>query len=200
MWVNKWLNYSAVWVCKQTLWYSFAFVKPCPRFLPLSNIFSVFRLFIHWWAMREKQFLQESRVTKVDWLVNKWSFLWWNIPLSSGAHQQDALPWHPAYRQHGSALDAVVVPTVQVSAHAKVSDLYRVVFTNQAIPRGQVSMDKVQRGEVLHPRCYLSCHIAQMTETGEKREETGLWVVDWKTEKNRPTYRDLVCSPPLTWQ
>lgn len=65
--------------------------------------------------------------------------------------QQYALPGHPSYRQHGPALDAVVVSAVQVPAHAKVSDLDGVVLPHQTVPRGQVSVDKVERGEVPHP-------------------------------------------------
>lgn len=60
------------------------------------------------------------------------------------SHQEDALPGHPADGQHGSALDAVVISTVQVPAHAKVSDLNGVVLAHQAVSGGKVSVDKVQ--------------------------------------------------------
>lgn len=66
-------------------------------------------------------------------------------------HQQDALPGHPAYRQHGSALDSVVVAAVQVPAHAEVGDLDGELSVQEAVPRGQISMHKVQRRQVLHP-------------------------------------------------
>lgn len=78
------------------------------------------------------------------------------------SHQQDALPWHPAYWQHCPALDAIVVTAVQISAHAKVGYLDGEVFAYQAITRGQVPVYKVQRGEVLHPWGYLSRHVAQV--------------------------------------
>lgn len=58
----------------------------------------------------------------------------WFIPpghvpaAGQGTHQQDALPGHPADGEHCSALDPVVVPTVQVSAHAKISYLDSVVL------------------------------------------------------------------------
>lgn len=45
-------------------------------------------------------------------------------------HQQDAFPGHPADGEHCPALDPVVVTTVQVSAHSKVSYLDGVVLAH----------------------------------------------------------------------
>lgn len=78
-------------------------------------------------------------------------------------HQQDALPGHPANGQDGPALDPVVVSSVQVSAHAEVGDLYCVVLTHEAIARGQIAVDKVERGQVLHARGDLHGHPNQFT-------------------------------------
>jgi len=112
-------------------------------------------------------------------------------------YQQDALPRHPAYGQHRPALDAVVVAAVQVSAHAEVGDLYRVVLAHQAVPRGQVPMDKVQGGEVLHPRGDLRRHVAQTAEAGEQRRETGCQKNNPKKTRSRPQGHDLPPpSPP----
>lgn len=44
--------------------------------------------------------------------------------------QQDALPGHPADGQNCPALDPVVVPTVQVSAHSKISYLDGVILAH----------------------------------------------------------------------
>lgn len=46
--------------------------------------------------------------------------------------------------------DSVVVCAVHVPGHAKVSDLDQQVFPDQAVPGGQVSVDKVLRGQVNH--------------------------------------------------
>ena len=57
----------------------------------------------------------------------------WSLGQSSKTqetHQQDALPGHPADREHCPALDSVVVTTVQVSAHSKVSYLDGIVLTH----------------------------------------------------------------------
>lgn len=66
-------------------------------------------------------------------------------------------------------MNAIVVTAVQVPAHAKVGDLYGEVFTHQAVACSQVSMDKVQRGQVLHPRGDLSGHVAQVAVAAEGR-------------------------------
>lgn len=78
------------------------------------------------------------------------------------AHHEDALPGHPSYRQHSSALDPVVVSSVQVSAHAEVGDLdvtlsasilsaLSLLTANQAVTSGQIPVHKVQRRQELHP-------------------------------------------------
>lgn len=67
------------------------------------------------------------------------------------SHQQDALPGHPAYRQHGSALDTIVIPAVQVPAHAEVSNLDGVVLAHKAVAGGQIAMYEIERGEIFHP-------------------------------------------------
>lgn len=59
-------------------------------------------------------------------------------------------------------MDAIIVAAVQISAHAEVGYLDGEVFAHQAVARSQVPMDKVQRGEVLHPRGDLSGHVAQV--------------------------------------
>lgn len=43
------------------------------------------------------------------------------------SYQKDALPGHPADGEHSSSLYAVVISTIQVSAHAKVRDLDGVI-------------------------------------------------------------------------
>lgn len=82
------------------------------------------------------------------------------------SHQQDALPGHPAYGQHGAALDAVVVAAVQVSAHAEVRDLDGELPVQEAVPRGQVTVDEVQRRQIFHPRRYLDRHMQQVCHAG----------------------------------
>lgn len=65
--------------------------------------------------------------------------------------QQDALPGHPSYGQHGPALDAVVVAAVQVSTHPEIGDLDGEAPVQEAVPGGQVTVHEVQRRQVLHP-------------------------------------------------
>lgn len=88
-------------------------------------------------------------------------------------HQQDALPGHPADGQNGPALDPVVVSSVQVSTHAEIGYLYGVVLTHQAVAGGQVTVDKVERGQVFHTRCNLYSHPNQLTvaeSTGQHKD------------------------------
>lgn len=77
------------------------------------------------------------------------------------SHHEDTLPGHPAYWQHSSALDPVVISSVQVPAHAKVSYLDMALATavlstltlltaDEAVTRGQISVHKVEGGEELH--------------------------------------------------
>lgn len=76
----------------------------------------------------------------------------------AATHQQDALPGHPADGQHSSALDPVVVSSVEIPTHAKISNLYGVILTHQAVARCQIPVHKVERGQVLHTRCNLHSH------------------------------------------
>lgn len=85
----------------------------------------------------------------------------WSI-IDTFSHHEDTLPGHPADRQHGSALDPVVVSSIQVPAHAKVGYL-DVTLTagvvaavaplapHQAVTRSQIPVHKVEGGEELHP-------------------------------------------------
>lgn len=77
------------------------------------------------------------------------------------SHHEDTLPGHPAYRQHSSALDPVVVSSVQVPAHAKISYLDVTLTTvvlsalvlltpHQTVTRGKVPVHKVEGREELH--------------------------------------------------
>lgn len=81
-------------------------------------------------------------------------------------YQQDALPGHPADGEHRPALDAVVVPTVEVPAHPKVGNLDGVVLPHQAVARGQVPVHEVEGREVLHARGDLGGHEPQVTVGG----------------------------------
>ena len=97
----------------------------------------------------------------------------WVMQVSTrGPHQQNAFPRHPAYGQHGSALDAIVIAAVQVPAHAKVSNLNGVVLPNQTVPGSQISMDKVEGRQVLHTRRYLGRDIVEGAGAGGKRTHT----------------------------
>lgn len=91
-------------------------------------------------------------------------------PWAWPAHQQDALPGHPADGQHRTALDAVVVPTVQVPAHPEVGNLDGIVLAHQAVPCGQVTVDEIQGGKVLHARGDLSRHELQVGITEGKQK------------------------------
>lgn len=77
------------------------------------------------------------------------------------SHHEDALPRHPAYRQHSSALDPVVVSSVQVPAHAKVGYLDVTLATgifstltlltpHQTVTCGQIAVHKVEGRQELH--------------------------------------------------
>lgn len=77
------------------------------------------------------------------------------------SHHEDALPSHPAYWQHSSALDPVVVSSVQVPAHAKVCyldvTLATAIFStltlltpHQTVTCGQIPVYKVEGRQELH--------------------------------------------------
>lgn len=68
-------------------------------------------------------------------------------------------------------MDAVVVAAVQVSAHPEVSDLDGEASVQQAVPGGQVTVHKVQRGQVFHPRGDLHRHVEEVREAGGKKED-----------------------------
>lgn len=85
------------------------------------------------------------------------------------SHHEYTLPSHPAYWQHSSALNPVVVSCVQVPAHAKVSNLdvtlaapilpaLTLLTSNQTVTSGQIPVHKVERGEELHSWCNLAGH------------------------------------------
>jgi len=88
-------------------------------------------------------------------------------PSTHPPHQQDALPGHPSYGQHGAALDAIVVPAVQVAAHAEVGDLDGAAAAHQAVAGGQVPVHEVQRRQVLHARGDLHRHAHQLPVAAE---------------------------------
>lgn len=88
------------------------------------------------------------------------------------AYQQDAFPGHPTDGQHSSALDPVVIPTVEVPAHAKVCNLDGVVVPHQAVASCQIPVHKVQRCQVLHPRGDLGGHVQQVGVAAEKENVT----------------------------
>lgn len=44
------------------------------------------------------------------------------------SHQEDALPRHPANGKHCSALNPIIIPSVEVPAHAKISNLDSVIL------------------------------------------------------------------------
>lgn len=70
-------------------------------------------------------------------------------------HHEYTLPGHPAYWQHSSALDPVVVSSIQVPAHAKVGYL-DVTFpapilsaltpltSDEAVTCGQIPVHKIE--------------------------------------------------------
>lgn len=77
------------------------------------------------------------------------------------SHHEDTLPGHPADWQHGSALDPVVISSIQVPAHAKVSYLDVTLTTpilstltpltpDQTVTCGQIPVHEVEGGEELH--------------------------------------------------
>lgn len=66
------------------------------------------------------------------------------------AYHEDAFPGHPPDGQHCPALHTIIIPSVEVSAHAKVSNFDGEIFPNQAVPGGQVSMYKVECGQITH--------------------------------------------------
>lgn len=75
------------------------------------------------------------------------------------AHHEDALPGHPPDGQHCPALDAVIIPSVEIPAHAKVGDFDGEVFPHQAVPGGQVPVHEVKRGQISHARGDLGPHV-----------------------------------------
>jgi hypothetical protein len=81
-----------------------------------------------------------------------------SLPLLAAYHE-NALPSHPPDGQHRPALDTVIIPSVEIPAHAKVGDFDGEIFPNQAVPGGQVPMHKVQRGEITHARGDLGPHV-----------------------------------------
>ncbi len=84
--------------------------------------------------------------------------------------QHDALPGHPADRQHRLPLDAVVIGAVLRSAHAQVRDFDAVQLVYQTVPGRQVSVHHVEGLEVLHPGRHLRRHVdlRSVTEKGTK--------------------------------
>lgn len=72
------------------------------------------------------------------------------LPALPASHHEDALPGHPADGQHRSALHTVIVPSIEVPAHAEVGDFDGEIFPNQAVPCGQVPMYKVECGQIAH--------------------------------------------------
>lgn len=85
------------------------------------------------------------------------------------SHHEDTLPGHPAYWQHSSALDPVIVSSIQVPAHAKVSYLDVTLTTailsaltlltpHQTVTCGKIPVHKVEGREELHSRCNLAGH------------------------------------------
>lgn len=106
----------------------------------------------HWplWTCPEKKKKKMISTASLICAVTKRIF--------SITHQQDAFPRHPANRQHSPPLDPVVVTSVQVSTHAKIGDLYRVLLSDQTIASGQVTVDEVEGGQILHSGCNLHCH------------------------------------------
>lgn len=106
---------------------------------------------------------REKQVKSLKIKSHNWWLCW--------SHQQDALPGHPSYGEHGPALDAVVVAAVQVSAHPEVSDLDGEASVQQAVPGGQVTVHKVQRRQVFHPRGDLHRHVEEVREAGRMTED-----------------------------
>lgn len=71
--------------------------------------------------------------------------------LSLASHHKDALPGHPPDGQHCPALHTVIVPGVEVPAHAKVGNFDSEIFPNQTVSCGQVPMHKVECSQIAHP-------------------------------------------------
>ena len=67
-------------------------------------------------------------------------------------HQEDGLPGHPAYGQHGTALNLVVVVGVDDPAHAEVGDFDQVTSANKAVP----AEETVRLGFI---RNIIQCHV-----------------------------------------
>lgn len=57
-----------------------------------------------------------------------------DVALRGELAEQDALPGHPTDRQHGLALQLVVVRGVEVPAHAEIGHLDAVVAAYEAVP------------------------------------------------------------------
>ena len=98
------------------------------------------------------------------------------------SYHEDTLPRHPAYWQHSSALDPIVVSSIQVSAHAEVCYLDMTLAAsilsaltllppNQAVARGQVPVHKVERRQELHSRCDLARHGDEGWVAGDKKTD-----------------------------
>ena len=112
-------------------------------------------------------------------------------------YQQDGFPGHPADWQHCFALDAIVVGTVQWPAHAKVRYFHGVQIADKTVPSGKVSMNDVQRLQVLHARSDLRCHVDQ---TAVATEHTGNKAASNKSAKVFPdsnTEWSLICHQGL---
>ena len=58
-------------------------------------------------------------------------------------------------------LDDVVMGFIQASAHTEVGNLDGRVFTHQAVACGEITVDKVLRGEILHGTGNLAAHVGE---------------------------------------
>ena len=81
-------------------------------------------------------------------------------------YQKHTFPCHPAYRQYGLPLDAVVVATVEAATHTEVGYFNGVQMSNQTVPGREVPMNHVEGFQVFHSRCNLSGHVDYTTIAG----------------------------------
>lgn len=108
------------------------------------------------------------------------------------SYQEDAFPGHPTDGQYSSSLDPVVIPTVEIPAHAKVCNLDGVVVPHQAVASCQVSVHKIQRCQILHSRGNLGGHVQQVGVAAVKEnKEQSVWLPTLNSSLH------LLCSSDL---
>lgn len=92
------------------------------------------------------------------------------------------LEWHHWY--WNDMFYPVVISAVNVSWHPEIPDLHHQPFSNQTVPGGQISVDKMKGSEVHHARGNLSCDVehlrkGQLTHRRNLHlvQDTSIWTV-----------------------